>query len=255
MSARAAATPLFLSATKYEHGTGWPSFTTPAEETDLEYRDDYSLLTKRVEVRCSACGAHLGHVFDDGPEPTYLHYCINSAALDFKPEAATPTGGPKRSRRVDRNGDLRRRMLLGRRTQAREAPRRRVHGRRLHRREDRQSVLRGCLLRQDGTRRGRSGDLRSGAGELRRPRPSLLLGPRSDPGRQAGTGPRHPVQVGRLLPRRRPRERRPARSWTSWKPRDDTRSAWRRSSSRPRPFTGRKNTTRSTSKSTECVCY
>jgi len=88
-------TPLFLSTTKYEHGTGWPSFTTPADESHLDYKDDHSLLTKRVEVRCSVCGAHLGHVFDDGPEPTYLHYCINSAALDFKPEAATPAGGPK----------------------------------------------------------------------------------------------------------------------------------------------------------------
>ena len=76
-------TPLFLSSTKYDHGTGWPSFTAPAEETNIEYRDDYSLLSKRVEVRCSACGAHLGHVFDDGPGPTYLHYCINSASLGF----------------------------------------------------------------------------------------------------------------------------------------------------------------------------
>ncbi len=81
-------TPLFRSETKYEHNTGWPSFTAPVDETRVEYRDDHSLLTKRVEVRCAACGGHLGHVFDDGPEPTYLHYCINSAALDFKPETS-----------------------------------------------------------------------------------------------------------------------------------------------------------------------
>jgi peptide methionine sulfoxide reductase msrA/msrB len=86
--------PLFLSDAKYEHGTGWPSFTTPAAETGIEYRDDYTLLAKRVEVRCAACGAHLGHVFDDGPEPTYLHYCVNSASLDFKPKAAVPSEGP-----------------------------------------------------------------------------------------------------------------------------------------------------------------
>ena len=86
--------PLFLSAAKYEHGTGWPSFTAPVEETGLEYRDDYSLLVKRVEVRCAACGAHLGHVFDDGPQPTYLHYCVNSAALGFKPEAKAKSDGP-----------------------------------------------------------------------------------------------------------------------------------------------------------------
>jgi peptide methionine sulfoxide reductase msrA/msrB len=90
-------TPLFLSGTKYEHGTGWPSFTMPADEDHIEYRDDYSLLAKRVEVRCSTCGAHLGHVFDDGPEPTYLHYCINSAALDFKPEPAPPAAGREKA--------------------------------------------------------------------------------------------------------------------------------------------------------------
>jgi len=79
-------TPLFLSDVKYDHGTGWPSFAAPVEEKNLEYRDDYSLLTKRIEVRCAVCGAHLGHIFDDGPAPTFLHYCVNSAALDFKPE-------------------------------------------------------------------------------------------------------------------------------------------------------------------------
>ena len=88
-------TPLFRSEMKYEHGTGWPSFTTPVDEKNLEYRDDYSLLAKRIEVRCAKCGAHLGHVFDDGPEPTFLHYCVNSASLDFKPEAAGKVKGPE----------------------------------------------------------------------------------------------------------------------------------------------------------------
>ena len=91
-------TPLFRSEMKYEHGTGWPSFTTPIDEKNLEYRDDYALLAKRIEVRCATCGAHLGHVFDDGPEPTFLHYCVNSASLDFKPEAAPASGAePKTS--------------------------------------------------------------------------------------------------------------------------------------------------------------
>lgn len=80
-------TPLFTSETKYEHGTGWPSFTVPVDDANLEYKDDYSLLMKRVEVRCATCGAHLGHVFDDGPAPTFLHFCINSAAMDFVPAA------------------------------------------------------------------------------------------------------------------------------------------------------------------------
>lgn len=80
--------PLFASETKYEHGTGWPSFTAPVDDTNIEYKDDYSLLMKRVEVRCAVCGGHLGHVFDDGPAPTFLHFCINSASMDFVPGEA-----------------------------------------------------------------------------------------------------------------------------------------------------------------------
>jgi peptide methionine sulfoxide reductase msrA/msrB len=90
-------TPLFRSEVKYDHGTGWPSFTAPVDESHIEYRDDYSLLAKRIEVRCATCGSHLGHVFDDGPEPTFVHYCINSASLDFKPESAGQAAGPGRA--------------------------------------------------------------------------------------------------------------------------------------------------------------
>jgi peptide methionine sulfoxide reductase msrA/msrB len=80
----ACGSPLFISEAKYEHGTGWPSFKAPFAEANIEYREDESLGMRRIEVRCSVCGAHLGHVFDDGPGPDGRHYCINSAALRFQ---------------------------------------------------------------------------------------------------------------------------------------------------------------------------
>jgi peptide-methionine (R)-S-oxide reductase len=95
--------PLFTTSTKYESGTGWPSFYAPIDNIAVTTSTDFKLVLPRTEVSCATCGGHLGHVFDDGPEPTGQRYCMNGVAMSFQSDNENPDLASTVAKRLDAN--------------------------------------------------------------------------------------------------------------------------------------------------------